>query len=459
MGGVLPRHFYGHDATEGEQVDSSMAHQEANSEATHHQKVNESLIHEEGGDNSSAAPFDKPLVPEGTANEESGAAWGICPGRHAAIKREVLCVLLMIVQAIFDPSWQVMPFGSSVSGFGTDCSDLDVSCQDSRIALPDKVQMLDTLEKLWQHLQDDPVPGVELVQFVTKAACPIIKLRYKGLPVDISNNPLPLQNTRLLAAYAGLDDRVRDLGRLVKMMGRSMRLQGAHHNYLSSYAWILMVLFYLQRAHGMPVLCVDDVVHEEGKAGKLAVESARREWDWWIKSTVTVPDLLQGFFHFYSQVFRYGRDVVAIGGFKDIGRLTRDGMHLDIQDPIQLERNLAEPLRAMGARPHRRLVDGCRYAAEKLPSQDPATVAEDIRSGIRLFLGILPDPLKDLVLSYSPLPPLQRRLLCRKERDSVGDELRAHYEFPVLESDWASSWPEWQGTLRELRCIWAMIRA
>ena len=149
-----------------------------------------------------------------------------------------------------------MPFGSAVTGFCSEDSDLDVAFYNDEEVVPPRNLMLHTLDHLMQGLKDRGFFVVELVD----GRPPILKLFYKStlsdkvLAVDVSNNPRPLQNTRLLSAYAALDERVRRLGILVKKAACIMGVIGMSRGNLSSYAWVLMVIYYLQCKHGMPKL-------------------------------------------------------------------------------------------------------------------------------------------------------------------------------------------------------------
>jgi DNA polymerase sigma len=90
-----------------------------------------------------------------------------------------------------------------------------------------------------------------------KARIPVLKFTVpsSGTKVDITiNNELPLHNTRLLKAYADIDPRVRQLIVLVKYWAKVRNVNNAYHGTLSSYAWVLLCIFVVQRAGIVPVL-------------------------------------------------------------------------------------------------------------------------------------------------------------------------------------------------------------
>ena len=65
----------------------------------------------------------------------------------------------------------------------------------------------------------------------------------------IGINPLiqAQHNTRMLATYAALDPRVQFLGYTMKVFAKRCDIGDASRGSLSSYAYILMVLYFLQQ--------------------------------------------------------------------------------------------------------------------------------------------------------------------------------------------------------------------
>jgi terminal uridylyltransferase len=84
---------------------------------------------------------------------------------------------------------------------------------------------------------------------ITTARVPIVKfyMRPWRMQCDISlENKLALRNTRLLAAYTKIDPRVPKLGCALKRLAKSCDMCDAAAGSLSSYAYVLMLLHYLQ---------------------------------------------------------------------------------------------------------------------------------------------------------------------------------------------------------------------
>ena len=90
-----------------------------------------------------------------------------------------------------------------------------------------------------------------------KARIPVLKFTVPGpgTKVDVTiNNELPLHNTRLVGAYAAVDARVRQLIFLVKHWAKQRSINDAYTGSLSSYAWVLLCVFVVQRAGLVPLL-------------------------------------------------------------------------------------------------------------------------------------------------------------------------------------------------------------
>ena len=91
--------------------------------------------------------------------------------------------------------------------------------------------------------------GMRNVVAITSAKVPIVKLFHHQCQIeaDISMyNVLARENTRLLSLYADLDPRCRTLGYMVKLFAKICDIGDASRGSLSSYAYILMMIFYLQ---------------------------------------------------------------------------------------------------------------------------------------------------------------------------------------------------------------------
>ena len=76
------------------------------------------------------------------------------------------------------------------------------------------------------------------IQPIAHARVPIVKLKEieTGVDVDICiNNMLATRNTLLLKTYASIDDRVRQLGVIVKLWSKARGIKASDQGTLSSY--------------------------------------------------------------------------------------------------------------------------------------------------------------------------------------------------------------------------------
>ena len=91
--------------------------------------------------------------------------------------------------------------------------------------------------------------GMRNMVAFTSAKVPIVKLFHHQCQIeaDISlYNVLARKNTRLLSLYVDLDPRCKTLGYMVKMFAKICDIGDVRRGSLSSYAYILVMISYLQ---------------------------------------------------------------------------------------------------------------------------------------------------------------------------------------------------------------------
>lgn len=76
-----------------------------------------------------------------------------------------------------------------------------------------------------------------------------------------------MENTRMLRTYASIDPRVKTLGYVVKEFAKRCDIGDASRGSLSSYAYILMLIYYLQQVQP-PVVPVLQEIHD-GTVSKI----------------------------------------------------------------------------------------------------------------------------------------------------------------------------------------------
>jgi len=178
----------------------------------------------------------------------------------------------------FDLDIELLPFGSSANTVGTLTSDLDIVL-DISLSLRTKIGDGEVITKgnqfnQWQkerfgalskkYLQyvldaldldtadaENSSSPFTLREFVSSARVPVLKLKHTATGIDIdliegSTNTMGLLNTQLLRDYASADPRVRPLMLAVKRWASARCVSVSSNGTLSTYCWMLMVVFFLQ---------------------------------------------------------------------------------------------------------------------------------------------------------------------------------------------------------------------
>lgn len=161
--------------------------------------------------------------------------------------------MLAVAKDIF-PHCGLFIVGSSLNGFGSNSSDLDLCLMVSHEELDQKVEataLLSALMKAFRKLtflQD---------LMLIRAKVPILRFkdRFTSIECDLNiNNSIGIRNTHLLSAYARSDPRVAPLVQFVKFWAKSQNINDASTGTISSYSLSLMVLHYMQCGCSPPAL-------------------------------------------------------------------------------------------------------------------------------------------------------------------------------------------------------------
>ena len=217
-----------------------------------------------------------------------------------------------------------------------------------------------TLKKTCYTISDI-IAGVEpfsYVNVVPFARVPVVNGTWSGTNFDICFlNEIAVANSTLLKEYSLLDHRVKLVMVCVKSWAKWKGVSSAADKTLSSYSWMILVIFYLQCIDFVPVLTCPNFMAEHNvwqnhNDPKHSVNGLRthfvraieiKAYELW-----RVPDqykdtssslLLAGFFNFYSRAFpkhsiavsiRLGKCMLQKSVFKS-ARLWR----LCIEDPFE----------------------------------------------------------------------------------------------------------------------------
>ncbi|KAM4745927.1 terminal uridylyltransferase 7 [Anableps anableps] len=248
-------------------------------------------------------------------------------------------------------------FGSSKNGFGFRQSDLDICMVLEGKETMDDVDCINIIKGLARQLKKHS--GLRNILPITTAKVPIVKFYHihTGLEGDISlYNTLALHNTRLLASYAAIDRRVKILCYIMKVFAKMCDIGDASRGSLSSYAYTLMVLFFLQQRN-LPVIPVLQEIYDGKTKPEVLVDgwnvyffdnlkTLPCHWPLYGKNTETVGELWLGLLRFYTEDFDFREHVVCI---RQHARLTTfnkqwTSKYIVIEDPFDLNHNLGAGL-------------------------------------------------------------------------------------------------------------------
>ncbi|KAF8622273.1 hypothetical protein AX15_007146 [Amanita polypyramis BW_CC] len=246
---------------------------------------------------------------------------------------------------------------------------MDLCClidSEERLSATDLVTMLgDLLERETKfHVKSLP-----------HARIPIVKLSLDpspGLPYGIAcdigfENRLALENTRLLMCYAMIDPtRVRTLVLFLKVWSKRRKINSPYKGTLSSYGYVLLVIYFLVHVKNPPVLPnlqqvppLRPISKEETYVNGYNtwffddIDLLRQRWR--SENIESVGELLIDFFRYYSRDFTYNTGVASIkagllkkeskGWQNDLsaGRYNdaRERNRFCIEDPFETDYNVA----------------------------------------------------------------------------------------------------------------------
>lgn len=296
----------------------------------------------------------------------------------------VLDLVRDVARRVLDPSADIQMFGSAASGFCERGSDIDATIivdfailnkrfhgKNRSPSVGHETRMLcsEAVSAMAKYIESTNGTGLAVEGLISGAKVPIVVLSSFGRQIiDASiNNVLPTYNTRLLGEYAKLDPRVIALVLCVKRWAKMAQVSDAKMGNLSSYAWSLLVIYFLQKVKVIPSLQARAPpgveLYQCPSTGKtfdvafLSDAAARAERDQLPPCTLTAAELLCAFFTFYDKQFKWGSEVVSIRlgesrmisdpqfsvlsqGSRSMVELPPGIEKIHIEDPFDLQRNL-----------------------------------------------------------------------------------------------------------------------
>uniref|UniRef100_A0A8C7I0T9 Terminal uridylyl transferase 4 n=1 Tax=Oncorhynchus kisutch TaxID=8019 RepID=A0A8C7I0T9_ONCKI len=268
-------------------------------------------------------------------------------------REQILGSLERFIQKEYNDNAQLCLFGSSKNGFGFRDSDLDICMTLEGHDTAEKLNCKEIIEGLAKVLKKHT--GLRNILPITTAKVPIVKFEHRqsGLEADISlYNTLAQHNTRMLATYAALDPRVQFLGYTMKVFAKRCDIGDASRGSLSSYAYILMVLYFLQQRQPPVIPVLQEVFDGHSVPQRMVdgwnafffddIEELRQRLPELPQNRETVGELWLGLLRFYTEEFDFKELVISIRQRKRLTTFEKQWTSkcIAIEDPFDLNHNL-----------------------------------------------------------------------------------------------------------------------
>ncbi|XP_051518860.1 terminal uridylyltransferase 4-like [Myxocyprinus asiaticus] len=268
-------------------------------------------------------------------------------------REQILASLERFIRKEYNDKAQLCLFGSSKNGFGFRDSDLDICMTLEGHDTAENLNCKEIIEGLAKVLKKHT--GLRNILPITTAKVPIVKFEHRqsGLEGDISlYNTLAQHNTRMLATYAAIDPRVQYLGYTMKVFAKRCDIGDASRGSLSSYAYILMVLYFLQQRQP-PVIPVLQEIFDGNTVPQRMVDGWNAFFfndldEMWRRlpelhqNKETVGELWLGLLRFYTEEFDFKEHVISIRQHKRLTTFEKQWTSkcIAIEDPFDLNHNL-----------------------------------------------------------------------------------------------------------------------
>lgn len=302
-------------------------------------------------------------VPAGAANasdlqdKDASLAFHL-RGDHGEYARERVSSMLQLMRTIHTAPQNVYPryglylVGSSISLFGSKCSDMDIcmlACTnpniDPRMEAVYHLQLMREMLNATEQFQE-----FNLIE----ARVPILRFtdRRHKVEVDINfNNSVGIRNTHLLYCYSQLEWRLRPMALTIKQWAQYHNINNAKNMTISSYSLMLMVIHFLQAGVNPPVLpCLHKMYPEKFSIlqptdfGYVDMNEIMPPYP--SENVQTLGELILHFLHYYS-VFEYSKLAISVrvGGVLPIetcrsSKAAKNDIHqwneLCIEEPFDL---------------------------------------------------------------------------------------------------------------------------
>lgn len=288
----------------------------------------------------------------GDINRMSGAFLAtyesLIPPEEEKSKQKQLLALLDVIVSKEWPDARLYVYGSCANSFGFSKSDIDIC-----LAIEDaNVDKSEVLLKLADMLQSG---NLQNVQALTRARVPIVKLMdpETGISCDICvNNVLAVVNTKLLRDYAQIDVRLRQLAFIVKHWAKSRGVNETYQGTLSSYAYVLMCIHFLQQRVPAILPCLQgmeatySVTVDNIKCAYF--DKVEKLYGFGSHNGESLARLVWAFFNYWAYCHDYANDVISVRTGSTVSKRAKDwtrrignDRHLIcIEDPFEVSHDL-----------------------------------------------------------------------------------------------------------------------
>lgn len=269
-------------------------------------------------------------------------------------KEEIRAMIKDILVKSSQFQGDVYIFGSSESTFGLKDSDLDICIKFQNVCyINDPKTQGQVLQSLQEAIESGkyskdlkPVKDV-----INKSRVPLLKLKDESrhLECDICvDNFLGVVNSRMFKKYSQIDPRVRQLALMVKYWTKKRHIADVPTGSLSSYSYSQLVIFYLQNISPPILPSLQELARIQDIDTKYvskpeafnafdcryftALEKLSSFWKE-KQNTMTIGELLVGFFNFYTKEF-FEKNTVSVRLGKSISK-KQDSAIISIEDPFE----------------------------------------------------------------------------------------------------------------------------
>uniref|UniRef100_A0A7N0UYV5 RNA uridylyltransferase n=1 Tax=Kalanchoe fedtschenkoi TaxID=63787 RepID=A0A7N0UYV5_KALFE len=264
-----------------------------------------------------------------------------------AKQRQLLTSLERLVNREW-PNAKLYIYGSCANSFGVSKSDIDI-CFALEGADNNKPEILLRLAEI---LESD---NLENVQALVRARVPIVKLKDPATEISCDicvNNVLAVVNTKLLRDYARIDVRLRQLAFIVKHWAKSRGVNETYHGTLSSYAYVLMCIHFLQQRRPAILPCLQEMkttysvtIENVHCAFFDRVDELR---DFGRRNNESISQLVWSFFNYWAYGHDYANSVISVRTGSTLSKRAKDwtrrvgnDRHLIcIEDPFETTHDL-----------------------------------------------------------------------------------------------------------------------